>query len=299
MREGIEFLSEGQARDLAKGEDVSERTPTSSGGAKGKVEGTTLAGEEKGEDLRDVSFQDEILMKTVRKNGHPEDLTSISINERMQIANSMVLEVGGADKAEQYAAELTQEMELSSGGDKEEAEAEKEEDSGEEARRIAEGGLPNFNLNPANFQHINTAYQQLASSSNKHVEQLLGLVHTDGFILHAKVSLKSTPEVNSEEKRDFYESEGGSVDSMSTDEANEDDWPQVSSSFSLVDASADLEAKYEAAMEAPDPEDPINRKIAQFYKDILKIQKLQNAGLQASIKILRNELDSTRDKQMT
>ena len=37
MREGSEFLSEGQARDLAKGEDVSERTPTSSGGAKGEM----------------------------------------------------------------------------------------------------------------------------------------------------------------------------------------------------------------------------------------------------------------------
>ena len=66
MREGSDFLSDGQARDLEKGEDVSERTPTSLGGAKGEVEGTTLAGEEKGEDSRDMSFQDEILMKTVR-----------------------------------------------------------------------------------------------------------------------------------------------------------------------------------------------------------------------------------------
>ena len=86
---------------------------------------------------------------------------------------------------------------------------------------------------------------------------------------------------------------------MSTDEANKDDWPQVSSSFSLADASAYMEAKYKAVMEAPEPEDPISRKIAQFYKDTLKIQKLQNAGLQASIKSLRNELDSTRDKQRT
>ena len=88
------------------------------------------------------------------------------------------------------------------------------------------------------------------------------------------------------------------MDNMSTDEVNEDEWPQVSSSFSLEDASADLEAKYETAMEAPEPEDPINRKIAQFYKDTLKIQKLENAGLQSSIKSLRNELEATRDKQM-
>ena len=298
MREGSDFLSEGQDRDLAKGEDVSERTPTSSGGAKGEVEGTTLAGEEKGEDLRDVSFQDEILMKTVREIGHPEDLTSISIDEQMQIANSMGIEVGGANKAEQYVAELTHEMELSSGGDKEEAET-AEEDNAEEARRIAEGGLPNFNLNPETFQHANTSYQQLASSSNKDVEQLLGLVHTEGSILHAKESLKAIPEVDSEEERDYYEGEGGSVDNMSTDEVNEDEWPQVSSSFSLADASADLEAKYKAAMAAPVPEDPISRKIAQFYKDTLKIQQLQNAGLQSSIKSLRNELEATRDKQRT
>ena len=44
----------------------SERTPTSSGGAKGEKECSTLEGEEKGEQLRDVRFQDKILMKTVR-----------------------------------------------------------------------------------------------------------------------------------------------------------------------------------------------------------------------------------------
>ena len=199
MREGSDFLSEGHARDLAKGEDVSERTPTFSGGAKGENEGTTLACEEKGENLRDVSFQDEILMKTMRETGQPEDLTLISIDEQMQIANSMGLEVGGANKSEQYAAELTQEMELSSGGDKEgvEAEVEEEEDSSEESRRITEGGLPNFNLNPETFQHANTSYQQLATSSNKDAEQLLGLVHTEGSMLHANESLNSIPEVDS------------------------------------------------------------------------------------------------------
>ena len=84
---------------------------------------------------------------------------------------------------------------------------------------------------------------------------------------------------------------------MSTDEVNEDDWPQVSSSYSLADASADLKAKYLAAIESPMPEDPINRKVAQFYKDTLKIQQLQNVGLQSSIKSLKSELEATRDKQ--
>ena len=116
----------------------------------------------------------------------------------------------------------------------------------------------------------------------------MGLVHTEGSILHANESLISILELDSEEERDIYEGEGGSVDSMSTDEVNENDWPQVSSSFSLADDAQDLEAKYKAAMEAPEPEDPISRKIAQFYKDTLKIQKLQNAGLQSSIKSLRN-----------
>ena len=61
--------------------------PLLQGGAKGDDEGTTLEGEEKGEQLRDVSFQDEILMKIVRETGNYEDLTSISIGEHMQIAN--------------------------------------------------------------------------------------------------------------------------------------------------------------------------------------------------------------------
>ena len=156
--------------------------------------------------MRDVSFQDEILMKIVRKTGHSEDLTSISIDEQMQIAHSMGIEVGGADKAEQYAVELAHEMELSSGGDKEEVEP-SEEDNAEEAMRIVEGGLPNFNLNPETFQHANTAYQQLASSSNKDVEHLLGLVHTKSSILQAKESLKAIPEVDSDEERDYYKGE--------------------------------------------------------------------------------------------
>ena len=45
------------------------------------------------------------------------------------------------------------------------------------------------------------------------------------------------------------------------------------------------------------PEDPISRKVAQFYKDTLKIQQLQNAGPQSFIKSLKNELEATRDKQ--
>ena len=50
----------------------------------------------------------------------------------MQIEKSMGIEVGGADKAEEYAAELTKELGLSSGG---------EEDAAglDEAQRIAEG----------------------------------------------------------------------------------------------------------------------------------------------------------------
>ena len=107
----------------------------------------------------------------------------------------------------------------------------------------------------------------------------MGLVHTEGSILQIKESLKAIPEVDSEEERDFYAGEGGSIDNMSTDEINEDDWPQVLSFYSLADASADLKAKYQATMEAPVPEDPISRKVAQFYKDTLKIQHLQNAGL--------------------
>ena len=94
----------------------------------------------------------------------------------------------------------------------------------------------------------------------------MGLVHTEGSILHAKESLKAIIEVDSEEKRDYYEGEGDSVDNMSTNEVNEDEWPQVSSSFCLADASADLEAKYKAAMAAPVPEDPISKKLLNFTR---------------------------------
>ena len=82
-----------------------------------------------------MSFQDEILIKIVREIGSTEDLTSVSIDEQMQIANSMGIEVGGADRAAEFAAELTQELGFSSGGEEDEAGL-------DEAQRIAKGGMP-------------------------------------------------------------------------------------------------------------------------------------------------------------
>ena len=84
-------------------------------------------------------------MQTVREIGTNEDLTSVSIDEQMQISWSIGIEVGGADKAEEFAAELTKELGLSSGGVE-------EEDAGEdEATIITDGGLPDFNLDPNTF----------------------------------------------------------------------------------------------------------------------------------------------------
>ena len=104
-------MSEGQVCNLEKGEDESEseRTPTSSGGAKGELESSTVESDAKGEQLSDVRFQDETLMQTLRETGQTEDLNSVSIDEQMQIANSMGIEVGGVDKAAEFAAELTKE----------------------------------------------------------------------------------------------------------------------------------------------------------------------------------------------
>ena len=65
--------------------------------------------------MSDVRFQDEILMQTVGETGPTEDLTSVSIDEQMQITNSMGIEVGGVDKATKFAVELTKELGLSSG----------------------------------------------------------------------------------------------------------------------------------------------------------------------------------------
>ena len=197
----------GKDCNLEKGEAESERTPTSSGGAKGEIKSTTLEGDEKGEEMSDVRFHDEIMMQTVRETGTTEDLTSVSIDEKMQIAQSMGIEVGGADKAEEYAAELTKELGLSSGGE------DADEAGDDEATRIAAGGFPDFNLDPDTFTHDNPAYQEIASSSNADAEQLLGLVHTQSSILHAKDALKTIPEENEEAEEDYYAGEGGSVDS--------------------------------------------------------------------------------------
>ena len=71
----------------------------------------------------------------------------------------------------------------------------------------------------------------------------MGLVHTQSSILHAKDALKTIPQEEEEEEEeeeaeeDYYAGEGGSVDSISTDGAADDEWLQVPSEFSLEDAS--------------------------------------------------------------
>ena len=275
-------MSKRQFCNLKKGEDESEWTPTSSGGEKGELESSTLEGDAKGDHLSDVRFHDEILMQIMREIGPTEDLTPVSIDEQMQIANSMGIEVGAANKAAKFDGELSKELGLSSEGKEEEVKA-----GDDEATRIAEGGMSTFNLDLDTFQDDNPAYQEIASSRNAEAEQLLGLVHTQGSLLHAKEALKTIPEANEEEEEDFYAGEGGSVDSMSTDVEADDEWLQVPSSFSLEDAAEELKSKYEAFMKEQDPEDPIQKKIAQFYRETLKMQKMQNVGLISTVKYLR------------
>ena len=131
--------------------------------------------------------------------------------------------------------------------------------------------MPNFNLDPDIFKHDNLAYQEIASSSNAEVEQLLGLFHTQGSLLHAKDGLKIIPE---EDEKDYYAGEDGSVDSMSTDVGYNEEWLQVPNSFSLEDATNDLKAKYQESMAYPEAEDPIQKTISQFYRETLKMQRM-------------------------
>ena len=241
--------------------------------------------------MSDVRFQKEILMQILRETGKNEDLTSVSIDEKMQIAQSLGIGVSGANKAEEIAADLTKELGLSSGGE------EADEAGNDEATRITVGGLPDFNLDPDTFKHDNPAYQEIASFSNADVEQLLGLVHTQISILHAKGALKTIPKEEEEAEEDYYAGEGEFVDSMSTDGAADDEWLQVPSEFSLEDAAEDLRSKYKAAMAEPGPEDPVQKKISQFYRETLKMQKMQNVGLLSTIKALKDGLESTTSKQ--
>ena len=182
----------------------------------------------------------------------------------MQITQSMGIEVGGANKYEHYATELTEELGLGSGWAE-------EDDADDEATRIAAGGMPKFNLDLSTFQHANTTHQEIASSNNADAEDLLGLLHTQKSMLHAKEALKSILEGEEEDEEDYFVGEGGSVDSMSSEGADEDEWLQVPSHFLLEYAAKDLKKKYKETMEEVETEGPINKKIAQFYREILKM----------------------------
>ena len=57
--------------------------------------------------------------------------------------------------------------------------------------------------------------------------------------------------------------------------------------FLLKMPAEDLRSKYKAAMAEPEPEDPVQKKIAQLYRETLKMQKMQNAGLLSTIKALK------------
>ena len=49
-------------------------------------------------------------------------------------------------------------------------------------------------------------------------------------------------------------------------------------------------------MAESEPEDLVQRKIAQFYKETLKMQKMHNVGLMTAIKELKNEMESIASK---
>ena len=140
-------------------------------------------------------------MKTVREIGQDEDLTFIYVGEQMQIAQSMGIEVGGADRAELYAVELTEELGLDSGGAVEEATD--DEATNDEATRISAGGMLDFNLDPSTFSRVNPTYQDFASSSNANAEKLLGLVHIEKSMLHAKEALNSILEGKEDDEENF------------------------------------------------------------------------------------------------
>ena len=142
--------------------------------------------------------------------------------------------VTGADKAEEFVAELTKELGLSSGG------AEDDVVGDDEATRIAVGGFLDFNLDLDTFKHDNPSYKEIASSSNADIERLLGLIHTHISILHSKEALKSIPEEEEGNEEDYYAGEGGSIDYMSTNGVDDDEWLQVPSEFSLEAAAKDL-----------------------------------------------------------
>ena len=89
-------------------------------------------------------------------------------------------------KLHEFAAELTQELGLSSGGEEDEVGL-------DEAQRVAEGGMPHNNLDASTFKHDNPAYQEIASSSNEEAEQLLGFGSHSG--IHS--SCQRSPQVNS------------------------------------------------------------------------------------------------------
>ena len=69
------------------------------------------------------------------------------------------------------------------------------------------------------------------------------------------------------------------------------------SSFSLEHAAEDLKSKYKAAMAEQEPENPIQKKIAQFYRETLKMQKMQNVGLISTVKSLREEMENIASKK--
>ena len=69
--------------------------------------------------------------------------------------------------------------------------------------------------------------------------------------------------------------------------------------FLLKMLAKDLKSKYKAAMEEPDPGDPVQKKIAQLYRETLKMQKIQNVRLLSSLKTLKNFMESFASKKET
>ena len=197
-------------------------------------------------------------------------------------------------KTLQFAQELTEELIMDLGG----VEGpnlpsiqEVDEDSDDNSVDSAQGDFENIFREPHEFTHPIPAYQVLLSQSNTEAEQTLGLVHSEQSLRNAKASMASAfIAAIDESEEDFDEV---ALEDSSVDEGV--DW--ISMDFYIAkDIQREVKDQYKKEMKEPMIEDPLHKKLASFYMDNIKLNRMQLVGLHWDMKSMQDMVEETKGR---
>ena len=142
------------------------------------------------------------------------------------------------------------------------------------------------------FKHPIATYQVMAEQSNTRAEEILNLGHTSESMKRVAIDMKDVPKsFLSTEGDDQYDAEP--EESSSEDDADVPNWV-YGVGFQIGDINREVVAQYMRAIAEPHNDDPFKIQLLTFYKDNLRLHKLQMLTLKHEMGGIRGETEQIK-----